>query len=367
MYAFTFMSLISGHRAFAQTSARISQNAAYYSNSFYNYNQLPDIYNNIGINIQHIVIHEVVQSRFYYDGNVSMFKEFSDRFNHYHEIGYDGIISYSKNNHTFYFGSSLGRNLDKGYYTLYDNRKIDFYSNFKYYLRENLIARSGYVYTNRIYDNLSEFTYGEHQLFVRLNTYFQSGTSLSFYLNYGLKNYKQTNPDNVVHPSTDQLILYAKTAQSLGAKTSISFSYLNRSKPGFAQGQTNVINNEYLFSGDELFDDRYGYSGHELMINLIYYLPHNIKSEFNIGTIWKNYHNRLIFDEYGDVIMNEGTTRHDFRYSGWLSISRGFMVGRLIQSANAYLTVGYLKNHSNDVYYDFNNIYTSIGIEFKIE
>ena len=71
-----------------QTSMSISQHTAYYSNSFYNSYQLPDLNNNLGLSLQHLIINDARQSHLYYNLNVNTFREYSNRFNHNHEFGY---------------------------------------------------------------------------------------------------------------------------------------------------------------------------------------------------------------------------------------------------------------------------------------
>lgn len=319
------------------------------------------------MNLQHIIMHDVLQSRFYYEGNLNTYQVYIDRRNHNHEFGYDGIVPMRNGASTIYLGTSWIRNLDKADYTIYDHFSSDYYLNLKHYLADNLISRIGYVLSSRNYDELPAFSYREHLVYVRLNTYFQSGTSLSGYINYGLKNYSNMVNDGLADASTDQVVIFAKVAQSLSSRSAISLSYLNRFKPGLVDGETTVLNTVYLFTEDELFDDRYGYSGTEISSKLIYYLPYNIKSELSIGSIQKKYHHRLVIDEYGEFSDEASEIRRDRRYYGWFSLSRSFKIDKLIDTATMYLSTGYLKNLSNDNYYDFNNIYMSLGVELNIE
>ena len=349
-----------------QTSMSVSQHTAYYSNSFYNSYQLPDLNNNLGLSLQHLIINDARQSHLYYNLNVNTFREYSNRFNHNHEFGYDGIISSKDENYAVYFGLSVSRNLDKEEYKIYDHATSDLYLNMKYYLIENLISRIGYILTKRTYDELPGFSYLEHLFYIRLNTYVQSGTSLSMYINYGLKDYKSADSYSVTTPPIDQLVIYTKIAQSLSSKSSISLSYLTRYKPGLADGQTNVINTSLIFTEDELFDDRYGYSGDEISSQFIYYLPYKVKSEVGIGAIRKRYHHRLVYDQYGESAYFDDVNRSDVRYYSWLNLSRAFNLDNFIHTATAYLSSGYLRNKSNNVYYDFDNLYFGIGIELAI-
>jgi len=156
-----------------------------------------------------------------------------------------------------------------------------------------------------------------------------------------------------------------KIAQSLGSKTSINFKYLNRMNVGLVSGLATVMNSDNLFTEEELFDDRYGYNGHEFYLSIIRFLPAYIKLELNSGYLWKNYENRQIYDLDGNVIES-GDNRLDKRSFMWLRLSRGFNVNWGIKNIQVNLDGGYLNNLSNDVYYKFDNYFTSLGLEFSI-
>ena len=116
---------------------------------------------------------------------------------------------------------------------------------------------------------------------------------------------------------------------------------------------------------DELFDDRYGYTGQELSFGFTHYLPAYIKLELNGAYLWKNYQNRMVYD------LSENSSsleehRADQRQVFWGSLSRG--LGSLfgLKSSEIYLEAGYLKNISNDVYYQFDNKFGTVGMRFQV-
>ncbi len=174
---------------FAQTSIALSQNLSYYSNSFYNYKQLPDFNNDFGLSISHVFEGEKIQSQIYYQGDLNLFKTYSDRFYHNQAFGYDGYAVSVDEKRIIYFGANLFWHDGQKDYNIYDYWKIQGYANAKFYVLQNLIGRFGYILNNKSYSELPEFSYWEHYLFARFNTYFQTGTSMTLSLNYGLKDY----------------------------------------------------------------------------------------------------------------------------------------------------------------------------------
>ena len=343
---------------FSQTSISISQYLGYNSNSFYNYKQLADVNDYIGLKTSHVFKGETVQSRIYYQGDLNYFKTYSDRLYHNQAIGYDGYTVSSDNKRTLYFGANWSLHDGRDIYDYYDFSKLQFYVNSKIYLRPNLIGKFGYILNNRNYSELPEFNYWEHYLYTQLNTFFQTGTSITMVFNYGLKNYiplqissNWRNPEFFEMPSVDQLVSSLKVAQSLGDKTSLSLKYLNRLNPGLVTGSAAVMNTDDLFTEDELFDDRYGYSGHEFSVNFTHFLPAYIKMELGSTYYLKDYHNRQIYD-----------------FDGTLDISgNSFAVNWGIKNIKLSLQGGYLKNDSNDNYYQFDNYFGSLGLQFRVK
>ena len=157
-----------------------------------------------------------------------------------------------------------------------------------------------------------------------------------------------------------------KIAQSLGEKTSLSFKYLNRINPGLVTGSAAVMNSDELFTEDELFDDRYGYRGHEFSLNFTHYLLAYIKLELGSAYYFKDYHNRQIYDLDGNLNIS-GNTRSDQRSIIWGSLSRTTAVNWGIKTIKLSLQAGYLKNNSNDAYYQFDNYFCSLGLQFQVK
>ncbi|MDZ7318884.1 MAG: hypothetical protein ONB11_06995 [candidate division KSB1 bacterium] len=370
------MQLLPLANLWSQTSISVTQNSAYYSNSFYNSQQLPDLNNEIGLSIAHVFEGEQIQSQLYYQGDLNLFQKFSDRLYHNQAFGYDGYTNSDDEQKALYFGGNLLWHDGQQDYNIYDYWKLQGYVNARIDLRSNLIGRFGYQLSNKTYSQLPEFNYWEHSIFARLNTYFQTGTSLTLLVNYGLKDYiplatssgqgrgRRAVVEYIEMPSVDQLVTSFKLAQSLGMKTSLSLEYLNRLHPGLVGGSAAVMNSNNLFTEDELFDDRYGYSGHELTTTFTHFLPGYVKLELNGSRVWKNYLNRQVYDSEGNLNAAD-PSRQDQRWLAWFEISRSFKLNRGIKNLGLSLQGGYLKNDSNDPFYQFDNYFISMGINLK--
>ena len=359
----------------AQPEITVFQALSYHSNAFYNYKQLADFTNYTGIGLKHYFNGEKIQSRIFYNGDLNAFKTYSERFYHQHHFGYDGLAANAANTQTLYFGLSYSRNDFQANYNFYDSWKVEGYLNSRIEFLPNLIGRFGYTLTHKKYVDLPEFSYQEHDFYLQGNTFFQSGTSIALLINYGLKNYipLPISPGrrgrNVAQysdlPGVDQLVTSIKIAQSLGTKTALSLKYLNRTNPGLVAGAAAVATEGELFTENELFDDRYGYQGHEFNLTFTHYLPFYIKMETNASLQLKNYLNRQIYNLDGDLTLTNAD-RSDKRRIFWGRVSRGVGAKWGLKNLELYLDAGYIQNASNDPYYQFDNIFGSLGMNLRV-
>jgi len=368
--------LISAPTVFSQTSISIAQQLTYHSNSFFNYKQLPDLNDYTGLTFSHIFESEKIQSRIYYQGDLNWFRTYTDRLYHNHALGYDGYSISRDEKKAIYFGLNLSWYEYQDQYSLYNSRWFEGYTNMMIYFLPDLIGRFGYILYKKSYSELPEFNYWEHYFFAQLNTYFQTGTSLTALLNYGLKDYipmqtsegrgRRATIDYFEMPGVDQLVSSIKVAQSLGMKTSLSLKYLYRMNPGLAPGSAMTMDSDELLTENELFDDRYGYSGHELSVTFTHFLRGHAKTELGVSRLWKNYQNRQIFDLEGNISLLSDS-RTDTRAVIWANFSRSFGVNWGVKRIKISLEGGYWKNNSNDLYYQFDNYFGSLGLEFKLK
>ncbi|MBN1351659.1 hypothetical protein JXJ21_19750 [candidate division KSB1 bacterium] len=362
--------------AFSQTSISVLQFLGYNSNSFYNYRQLSDVDDYIGLKVKRIIEGEKIQSQLFYNGDLNFYKSYSERLYHNQMMGYDGYIASGNNKKIVYFGANWLWHDGRDIYNVYDFWKVTGYANLKKYFRSNLIGFFGYQLNNRNYAELEEFSYWEHYFFTRLNTFFQTRTSITLDINYGLKDYiplqissgrgRRVAAEFVEMPGVDQLVTSIKVAQSIGEKNAINAKYLNRLNPGLVAGSASVMNSDELFTEDELFDDRYGYRGHEFSLGYTQYLPAYIKLELGWHYYLKSYLNRQIYDLEGNVSLS-GDFREDTRRLFWAGLSRSFGINRGMKTVKVSLEGGYLKNESNDSYYHYDNLWISSGLEFRIK
>jgi hypothetical protein len=350
----------------SQTNVQVSQSISYHSNSFYNYQQLPDLNDRIGFRISHLFNNSNIQSRIYYLGNLNLFKTYSERLYHTHTFGYDGYLERSEGKRIYYLGGYLSWHDSQKIYNVIDSRELSSYMNAKYYLRKNVIARFGYQINNSQYKELPELGHWEHLALIQINTFFQTGTSLTFNTSYGLKNYNTGNIDGFSRRSVDQMVNSIKLGQSLGAATSITLRLLNRTNPGLVHGSDSFIFSDYQWGENELFDDRYDYCGHEIFLTFTHFLPYYIKLELGANRYWKQYHSQKIFD-LGSIQSVSDEYRNDKRSLFWLRLSRNVKVNWGIEKIRISLEGGYLRNNSNESYYTFNNLFGSLRTEFSLK
>ena len=131
-----------------------------------------------------------------------------------------------------------------------------------------------------------------------------------------------------------QLLLTGKIAQSLydnlGAYLAYSFRY------NLENNSRSIMISDYYFSDDNLFDDNYGYGGHDLEMGFTYIMPLSLTLKSSFEYTYKKYAN-----EYPDII-DSLKERNDDKLLFNIRLSRSFeLFESLLNKLNVYLSYVY--------------------------
>lgn len=373
-----------------QFRTSVSLFSSYDDNPFRNSFQRPDYITTGVLSLEYIP--NELSLRFFATGNLSMFKEFSDRRYFSNTVG----ISYTKpfgedEENALYAGTSYFMRFNRASYDYYDFSQFIGYVNLKYYLdySKGLMSRAGYRLRYRDYKNLEEFSYLEHYGFVQISKFFESKTTVLAELDLGNKNYvltlgsmftapgsmneggmmggwmngrmnQNTRYISYSRPSTTQLIGILRVAQSLTQTTGLSLQYLRRWD---VSERTRFLSGGAVdFQGDEeLWDDPYGYQGNEYNITLTQHLPWEITARLSTDYLAKDYARRTFTAT--DTDTPTGPLRSDTRFVVGVDVRKSF--GEALGFFDGFtisLSYFYQRNKSNDPYYDFRNNSLNIGL-----
>jgi hypothetical protein len=401
----------------SQVGINLSLYGLYYSNSFENYQVLPDRVSQLFLEAQRDFEGEHSNINVTYRGNVNLFREFSDRNSHEHaaffnyalrlnppdedeeesdsaeteeqdneppEAALTATIGDSLNSYLL-VGANVGGRFDRVVYNYHDNASAGVYAGLKCPVSDNFIGRVQNNLSYRNYSNLQEMSNWQDVVSLALGKYFDSGTGLILEASYGYKKYlstladttriagkktgkgkgsgSQNRQDKVIikkydTPGASQLIVALGMVQQVTAKTMIGLKYLLRTNPSdnahYIAGQSRDF-----IPSDEIYDDQYTYRGNELGLLLKQELPWKTTMQVLGNRFIKRYQSPA-FDVGGNELSD---SRHDTKWeisvglTKSLSIESGFLQGITLE-----LNYQYCRNQSNDEYNDFFNHTVSFGI-----
>lgn len=367
---------------FGQTTKQIAVRVAYDDNTFRNYMQEADYTTHMSFYLSRDFMSKKWEHRLFYAGDLSLHKEYSERFSHYHKIGYAAAASPFGKGDVFSLGGNVSLNRRRSEYDYANYAQVLAYGNYKFRPGKGFTTQFGYRMKYRDYENLPELSHFEHQLFGRFSTSLPSRTSLILYGRFGLKDYQSLTTATVAtdtvamgrghrettertriiyseaqQPSASQLITSLKIAQSLTAGTGLSMEYLRRINLGdearfyYADGQFADFSSE-----EDIFDDPYSYEGYEIYTTITQILPRQVILKLGYDYLRKDYDVEAL-DLAGQPLAT-AALRQDTRKLLWLNMKK-----RVSQSLQFILDFYYLNNNSNDPYFDYNNSFFSIGTE----
>lgn len=377
---------------FSQTTKSITVEMSYDDNSFRNYKGLSDYITQLNLYLAREYEKDLWAARLYYDGSFSFFAEYTDRFSHYHKIGLAASRSLGENGSALNLGGNV---VIKRYQSSYDYTNYvqgTGYVNTKIRPAESLIAQLGYILKYRDYENLPKFAYYEHRLSGRLSWFLPTNTSLIFHARYGLKDYETQTIATVISdslisgtghgrgshrgsstsvfysnyetPSTSQFIGSVKVGQSVTSTTGLSVQYLRRINLTNGARYSTVAGEVWTYNTeDDLFDDPYGYEGHEVSAVWTQILPWQTSFKLGYDSYFKNYSVEALDLDGQPLPISEN--RKDRRYLIWLAVNKSFPKRSLLRNFQTYLDFSYLGNDSNDLYFKYYNSVFTFGTGYS--
>ncbi len=311
-------------------------------------------------------------TQLFYTGAYSYFDQVRERTFLYHSMGLAHSRLFGVEKQT-QLNAGLTYNLrrNRESYSFYDHQQVSAYVNFKHYLAERSLGRFSYSFRYLRFDELSDFNYVEHYGFAQLTQSFTTKTTLILEADLGTKIYTSANLEETAstsrgrghggrvvttsRPKVTQFAGIARLGQGIVAGTGLSLT---------AQYQVNLqkdsryLSSEYgSISDDELFDDHYGYEGPQVNVMLTQLLPAGMVIKISGGTQKRNYSERPAYDLDNNQIAGErADTRKVFSTQlKKIFESLGFSLG---------LAFDYIRNESNDLFYDYTNNALTVQLSF---
>ncbi len=218
------------------------------------------------------------------------------------------------------------------------------------------------------YPHLQQFTHVENIFGLSMNYDFSRRMELFAAADYGFKSYTETLSDTLLPgdvgedeaedlikqfstPSTSQVVLSAGLVYRLFPRHPLSLSYLRRVNPSNTAryiGDVLVIGS----TEDEIFDDRYGYEGHELLLHLDGMLPGNIRVISSLQYVLKQYPREAT--DLNGVTLEGDPLREDNRFVLMLQFLYPLLRSPDGRGLSAGLVYNFIRNESNNAYNNYN-------------
>lgn len=409
--AITVLSLVASGMVFAQFRTSVTMLSSIDDNAFRNSLAQGDNITTMALSLDY----QPGESNFRlsYTGTANLFRTNSARQYFSNSLGASYLKPFGENEENAWnVGGTYFVRLNKEQYNYYDFNQLIASAGLKYYIDSEggLLARTGYRLRYRGYSNLSEFSYIENFGYASLSKFFETKTTAIAELAVGNKRYVSSTMTTTASssgsngdsggmmgehggwgewggsggenqmmassmndgmipgarvisygsPSTTQLIGTVRLAQSLSPTTGVSVQFLRRWD---ISERTRFLSSGAVdFQGDEeLWDDPYGYQSYEYDAGLTQVLPWELSARFNVGYFVKDYTRRVFLATDTDVPT--GPLRDDTRLVGGINVRKSFDDGWIFFSG---ITVNasyfYVRNDSNDPYYNFTNNSFALGV-----
>ena len=156
-----------------------------------------------------------------------------------------------------------------------------------------------------------------------------------------------------------QAKLYLQLGQGITDNLGLSaYAFLRNNLSG---GNRYFNTTDYIYYEEELFNDIYSNEGIETGLTLSYLFLPNIMGKISGRYEIRNYTDLPAADENGNELDE---MRQDNQFSAGASLEFG--LGEILSGLYLSLNYNYIKNISNDYYYDYNNqIYAiTLGFDF---
>ncbi len=371
--------------AAAQLQSTVALTTSVDNNAHRNYAGAEDVISQLNVDISSGWTLAKWQGQFYYDGYLNYFMDDRDRMFQLHRFGLAARLALGSQGGLLSTGARLAFRVDDDAYDVYDFSEVSGYLNLKSPLPGFGIFYTGYNLRMRDYTNLPELGNWEHTVFGRLNVTLPSRTTLIVSTQLGYKNYMSqavaevtepttgdgiNNPGRgnrpsivyteVDNPSAGQWVNFVRISQSLFGRTGLS-TYVRKRQNFGDDGRFLTSLQTGYFSEDELYDDPYGYESLEGGVLLSQLLQSNLMLRLGLDYYDKDYQ-RSALDLAGNPMPGE-IMRADTRRQIWGSLEKTFKMRNLGKSLKLSLEYLYLRNDSNDLYYDYSANVVTLGTE----
>jgi hypothetical protein len=393
-YIILFLVIIFTGKAAAQLSLNISTVNFYDDNIFQYNNKVGSFISSNILGASYAIANEKSQLKLSYNGNYNIFRDLPQRNFSENTIILDYTRTSDDETSNFNIGGGYLFKTNKDEYNLYDENNIGLFGSYKFLLLDENIGSVGYNFNLISYPNLSAYSYSEHIFTFNSHFSFNTKTVYIAEATLGLKNYiedyyypvsdssagsgstmgyqhgqgmnmmgkQKGKSSGLLNNLNSQILISNRIAQSIIDEIGVQFTYSLR---------YNLVNNSrviqsstYNLSDEELFDDHYGYSGHEFELGYTHILPLGFILKGSFNYLIKNYNSQFLSTlvESSDLI-----DRNDKKSIYLISIRKKLeLFGEIFDPFDIFVNFIHQNNSSSISYYNFNSNSIYFGISSNL-
>ena len=328
---------------------------------------------------------------FFAEGKYSYLFENSNLAYYIQDAGIDYIVPLNEKS-AFYFSLAGRGTFYRSDYADFNYLAANFFAAFKSYIDQTSILKSNYAldykkYRDSVYDFIS------HSLMISFDKYFQSKTTLKGEADWGYKYFFDPfvaedipvaeNPDGSMGPTStghkgkgytygrnpyDPLDPSVRTdgqgiqvfslsgliAQGLGNNVGLRFTGM---KQWVISGQNPFFFIEEFYMVENPSYDRFSWEGYQIGSQLTFLMPWNIQLKLGYTVSQKEFPGIESLDLEGNPL---GITRKDERKQIDVRVEKNFA------RFSVFASYFYVDNGSNDLYFDWNGHFFTLGFEWNI-
>ena len=343
----------------AQFYLTIDAEGYYDDNIFNNYLNSSDFINAFTGEIGYDFETEQNNFEIYYTGFFNRYYEYTDKSTVIQKFGVVNTYLFSENDNPVNVGLNYLFRINKEAYNIYDFNQISAYANYMHSLSANNKIQFG-VIGNRIdYENFSLFSHYQLKAFLRSINSFESRTSITAAAEIDQKSYIENYKSQGLADEIAQAKLFLQIGQGITDDLGLSaFTFLRKNISGGNRYYSSV---DYVYYEEELFNDIYSNEGIETGVTFSYLFRPNIMGKIAGRYEIRNYTDLPAADKEGNDLDE---LRQDNQFSVGTSLELG--LSEILSGLYLSLNYNFIKNSSNDYYYDYNNqVYAiSLGFDF---
>ncbi|AFH47973.1 Hypothetical protein IALB_0261 [Ignavibacterium album JCM 16511] len=329
----------------------------YDDNIYNNYLNSSDLINNLQLGSAYNFESEVNNLQFYYEGVFGDYKTNKIKSFNSHKIGFVNTHLFSEDFNPLNAGINYTFRNNRDEFELYDFRQLSAYINYRQSIKETNFLLSGYIFQRNEYTNFSVFSNYEHKAFIKWISNFESQTSLMLSSEFDYKSYFDKYNFEGYANEGSFIKLHLNIGQSFSENTGGNIFLIYRKN--LTDKSRYVVNDSLIYYEEEIFNDLYAFDSFDAGIGFTKIIGDEVKVSSEIRYSGRFFNSLFATDLFGTELTD---LRKDDQISFGIGVE--YDLEKLINGLILSATFNYIRNKSNDFYYDYSNQIFSISVDY---